>query len=49
MDVRIEAFYGEEREGYYVQPLLQWIWAVQLDMLKEIDVFYRRYRINYYG
>lgn len=49
MDIRIEAFYGEEREGYHVQPLLKRIWAVQLDMLKEVDALCRRYRINYYG
>ena len=29
---------GEERDGYYVQPLLKRIWAVQLDILKVIGI-----------
>ena len=28
---------GEERDGYYVQPLLKRVWAVKLYNLKVID------------
>ena len=40
---------GEERDGYYVQPLLKRIWAVQLDILKVIDTICRRHNIRYFG
>lgn len=49
MDIRLEYIQGEEREGYYVQPMMKRIWAVQLDMLKEIDAICRSHHINYYG
>lgn len=49
MVIRLEQVQGEEREGYYVQPLMKRIWAVQLDMLKEIDRICRRHQIRYYG
>lgn len=45
----MEYVQGEERDGYYVQPLMKRIWAVQLDMLKEIDMICRWHHINYYG
>ena len=40
---------GEEREGYYVQPMMKRIWAVQLDLLREIDMVCKRHGIKYYG
>lgn len=40
---------GEERDGYYVQPLLKRVWAVQLDILKGIDTICRRHNIRYFG
>ncbi len=49
MKIRLENVQGEEREGYYVQPMVKRIWAVQLDILKEIDDICRRHHINYLG
>lgn len=49
MVIQLENVQGEEREGYYVQPLMKRIWAVQLDMLKEIDRICRCHQIGYYG
>ena len=40
---------GEEREGYYVQPMRKRIWAVQLDILKKVDTVCKCHGINYYG
>lgn len=45
----MECVQGEVRDGYYVQPMMKRIWAVQLDMLKEIDRICRRHHVNYYG
>ncbi len=47
--LKVEPIEGEVRDGYYVQPLLKRIWAVQLDMLKDIDKICRRHRIRYFG
>lgn len=37
MEIQLECIRGEERDGYYVQPLMRRRWAVQLDILREID------------
>lgn len=31
MEIKIERIQGEMREGYYVQPMLKRLWAVQLE------------------
>ncbi len=49
MEIKIERIQGEMREGYYVQPMLKRLWAVQLDILNEIDAICRRHNIRYYG
>lgn len=49
MEIRLEDVQGEEREGYFVQPLMKRRWAVQMDILHEIDVICRRHHIQYYG
>lgn len=49
MNIKVENIQGEERDGYYVPPLLKRIWAVQLDILQEIDAICRRHNIQYYG
>lgn len=49
MEINSERAQGEMRDGYYVQPLLKRIWAVQLDILKEIDTICTRHHIHYYG
>lgn len=49
MEIHLEDVQGEEREGYYVQPLMKCRWAVQMDILHEIDAICRRHHIRYYG
>lgn len=49
MELKLEYMQGEDREGYYVQPLIKRIWAVQLDMLKRIDMICRCHQIKYCG
>lgn len=49
MESRLEDVQGEEREGYFVQPLIKRRWAVQMDILHEIDDICRRHHIRYYG
>lgn len=49
MELHVEDIQGEEREGYYVQPLMKRFWAVQLDILEVIDSICRRHQIRYCG
>lgn len=49
MEIQLECVHGEEREGFYVQPLMKRRWAVQLDILREIDSICKRHRIKYFG
>ena len=49
MEIQLECIRGEERDGYYVQPLMRRRWAVQLDILREIDSICKRYQIKYFG
>ena len=49
MNIKVEHIPGEERDGYYVQPLLKRFWAIQLDILKEVNAICRRHSIKYYG
>ena len=49
MEFAAEYFQGEEREGFYVQPMMKRAWAVSLDILKEIDAICKRRHIKYYG
>lgn len=49
MEIHLENVQGEEREGFYVQPLMKRRWAVELDILREIDAICRRHQIRYFG
>lgn len=49
MEIRVEDVQGEERDGFYVQPMMKRMWAVQLDILKMIGQICRRHGIRYYG
>lgn len=42
-------FEGEEREGYYVQPLMKKVWAAQLEVLQEVDRICKRHNIKYFA
>lgn len=45
----LENFQGEEREGFYIQPMMKRAWAVQMDILAEVDRICRRHHIRYWG
>lgn len=49
MEIHLEDVQGEEREGYFVQPLMKRRWAVEMDILEGIDVICKRHHICYYG
>lgn len=49
MQINIEHVQGEERDGYYVHPMMKRRWAVALDVLKEVDHICRRHDIKYFG
>lgn len=49
IEIQLECVHGEEREGFYVQPLMKRRWAVQLDILREIDSICKRHQIKYFG
>ena len=41
-------FEGEERDGFYVEPLMKCAWAAQLELLNAIDNICEHYNIEYY-
>lgn len=41
-------FDGEEREGFYIEPLMKCAWAAQLELLNAIDNICESYNIKYY-
>lgn len=49
MELKVEYVQGEIREGFYVQPMMKRRWAVELDMIKEIDRICSRHDIKYCG
>lgn len=49
MEIKVEPVAGEMREGFYVQPMMKRMWAVQLDILGVIDTICKRHHIRYCG
>ena len=47
MEFSPEHFEGEEREGFYIQPLMKRVWAVELEILEEIKALCRRHAIRF--
>lgn len=41
-------FEGEEREGFYVEPMMKRAWASQMEILSEIDSVCKKYGIKYF-
>ena len=46
---KVEPIQGEERGGFYVQPMMKRAWLAQLEILKEIDALCRRHHIRYFA
>lgn len=42
-------FEGEERDGFYVEPMMKKAWAAQLEVLQEIDSICTRHDIQYFA
>jgi len=42
-------FEGEEREGFYVEPMMKKAWAAQLEVLQVVDEICERNNITYYA
>ena len=42
-------FKGEEREGFYIKPMMKRAWAAQLEVLESVDAICRRNNIEYYA
>lgn len=40
---------GEEREGFYIKPMMKKAWAAQLEILEQIDIICKRHNIMYYA
>ncbi len=41
-------FEGEERSGFYVEPLMKRAWAAQLEVLEQVKVICKRHNIPYF-
>lgn len=42
-------FEGEERDGFYIRPMVKRAWAAQLKVLQEVDKICKRHNIQYYA
>ena len=42
-------FNGEERDGFYIAPMMKRAWAAQLEVLHQIDIICKRHNIMYYA
>ena len=42
-------FEGEERCGFYVEPLMKRAWAAQLEVLEKFKVVCKRHQLNYFA
>ena len=42
-------FEGEEREGFYIEPMMKRAWAAQLEVLETVDAICRRNNIEYFA
>lgn len=49
MEFEPSYFQGEEREGFFIKPMMKRAWAAQLKTLKEIDKICKRHNIPYYA
>ena len=44
-----EFFEGEEREGFYIEPMMKRAWASELEILSMIDAVCEKYNIKYFA
>lgn len=49
MGSEVVNYEGEEREGFYVEPMMKRAWYAQLEVVKEIDRICKRHDIKYFA
>ena len=49
MSFETSYFQGEEREGFYIKSMMKRNWAVQLEVLHQIDIICKRHNISYWA
>ena len=49
LDIPESFFQGEERCGYYVEPLMKKVWATELDLIAAFDRICRKYNLKWYA
>jgi lipopolysaccharide cholinephosphotransferase len=49
MEFEDSYFEGEEREGFYIEPMMKRAWASQMEVLSEIAQICKKYRISYFA
>lgn len=42
-------FEGEEKDGFYVRPMMKRVWAAQLEMLQIVEAICNRHNIQYFA
>ncbi len=42
-------FEGEERDGFYIRPMVKRAWATQLEILKQVDIICKRHKLTYFA
>ena len=42
-------FLGEERNGFYIRPMMKRVWAAQLEVLQEIDIICKNHDITWFA
>ena len=40
-------FQGEERDGFYIKPMMKRVWAAQMEVLHQLDIICKRHKIPY--
>lgn len=49
MEFEASYFNGEEREGFYIKPMMKRAWAAQLEILHQIDMLCKRHNLTYFA
>ena len=49
MEFEESFFEGEEREGFYIEPMMKRAWASQMEVLSEIAKICKKYGISYFA
>jgi lipopolysaccharide cholinephosphotransferase len=49
MEFEESFFEGEERDGFYIEPMMKRAWASQMEVLSEITKICKKYKISYFA